>query len=200
MMWFLLLLFMLRLPDPGGEAYRQGNYAEARRHFEQDARKKKDFSSRFNLGNACYQQGDYLEAISTWALAMNAAQTAGQRSSAWYNTGNAYYESGRFEEAIAAYQKALTQDPYLMEARQNLTLSYQQLRKNEAEAKASAAADKAGQPPTASGVSSGAGGQPENLSAEELEALLQAVGRAEEQVLRKNRLGGDAPPVSGKAW
>lgn len=200
MVWLLLFLFLLQLPDPGGEAYRQGNYAAARRFYEQDARKKKDFTSRFNLGNACFQQGNYLEAISVWALAMEAARTASQRSGAWYNTGNAYYESGRFEDAIAAYQKALTQDPYLMEARHNLTLSYQQMLNNKTETQASATADQEQQPETASGVSTKAGGQPENLSAEELEALLQAAGRAEEQVLRKIRLGGDAPPVSEKGW
>ena len=65
-------------------------------------------------GAASYRAGDYQEALG--------ALSDLKGSEADYNRGNALARLGRLKEAEAAYEQALTQDPSLSDARENLEL------------------------------------------------------------------------------
>ncbi len=187
-------------PDPGTEAYRRGDFTVAASHFEQAARQQKNFTGFYNLGNARFQVGDYTEAIHAWSLALASARDKAQEARAMYNIGNAYFMAGRYAEASVAFKKALQLAPYSGEARQNLTLSYQYLAKASAGSASEQPDERKTEQRGASGASSGPADQPAPLPAAELESLMQAIARAEEDVQRKIRLAGNASSASAKDW
>ncbi|MBI3447784.1 MAG: hypothetical protein HY049_02500 [Acidobacteria bacterium] len=72
---------------------------------------------KFAAGNAAYERGAYLEAITLY----EELQHAGARSAALeYNLGNALFKAGRLGPAILAYERASRLDPKDADAVANL--------------------------------------------------------------------------------
>lgn len=91
----------------GNDAFRAGEYGDAEVYFRKALNEKVAVSNiHYNLGNALYQQGRYVEASQQFKLTLHSGPPALQ-AQAWANMANAYYQSGDLVGSYAAYRKAL---------------------------------------------------------------------------------------------
>jgi tetratricopeptide (TPR) repeat protein len=99
-----------------GIAYHQlGDFAAARKYYEQAIRLDKKYADAINnLGTVYYAEKKYRAAISRYKKAIDAKPGT---ASFWSNLGTAYYSRGKFEEMTQAYAKALEYDPEIFEHR-----------------------------------------------------------------------------------
>ncbi|MBD3611313.1 MAG: VWA domain-containing protein [Hydrogenovibrio crunogenus] len=96
---------VFKSPDQQGyEKWQQQDYQTAADRFEDPLWK----------GASLYRQGKYKEAIKQFSLDKSAKGR--------YNQGNALAKQGDFKAAKEQYQKALKQDPNMLNAKKNLTL------------------------------------------------------------------------------
>jgi hypothetical protein len=79
----------------------------------------------FRAGNAAYEAGDYLEAISEYRRLVDAAVVDGDL---YYNLGNAYYKSNDLGNAVLFYLRSLRVQPRNNDAKENLELVRSQLK------------------------------------------------------------------------
>jgi Ca-activated chloride channel family protein len=101
-----------RTPDQQGQqALRSGDAEAAAALFE----------NRDWAGTAAYRSGDYGAAIEEFSH--------NEGADGWYNRGNALARAGRFDEAVEAYAKSLALQPERDDARQNLALVEDLLRR-----------------------------------------------------------------------
>jgi tetratricopeptide (TPR) repeat protein len=99
-----------------GIAYHQlGDFAAARKYYEQAIRIDKKYADAINnLGTVYYAEKKYGAAISRYKKAIAAKPGT---ASFWSNLGTAYYSRGKFDEMTKAYAKALEYDPDIFEHR-----------------------------------------------------------------------------------
>jgi tetratricopeptide (TPR) repeat protein len=99
-----------------GIAYHQlGDFAAARRYYEQAIKLDKKYADAINnLGTIYYAEKKYKAAISRYKRALEVKPGA---ASFWSNLGTAYYSRGKFDEMTKAYAKALECDPEIFEHR-----------------------------------------------------------------------------------
>ncbi len=99
-----------------GIAYHQlGDFAAARRYYEQAIKLDKKYADAINnLGTVYYAEKKYRSAISRYKKAIDDKPGT---ASFWSNLGTAYYSRGKFEEMTKAYAKALEYDPEIFEHR-----------------------------------------------------------------------------------
>jgi len=87
------------------------------------------FTDPYQKGVALYRAGKYAEAAQSFA----ASTRPEVKLDALYNLGNAYFQQGKYSEAMAAYDKVLTAQPAMEEAKHNLALAKQQLEQPQAQ-------------------------------------------------------------------
>lgn len=71
----------------------------------------------FASGNAAYERGAYLEAITLYEELLSSGFSS---AALHYNLGNAFFKAGRLGEAILAYERARRLDPHDADVRDNL--------------------------------------------------------------------------------
>jgi len=134
---FAALILLGAAPDPaaagplqkGYDAYRQGQFDEARDHFLQgQVHRPDDPRVLYNIGNAYYKTGDYDAAEAYYGRALSQAPPELQ-AKLRYNLGNTAYRRQALEQAIAHYQAALEIDPNDEQARANLDFVREQLKR-----------------------------------------------------------------------
>jgi len=75
----------------------------------------------FEKGNALYQEGEFVEAISAY----EAVLTEGKHSAdLHYNLANAYFRNREIAKSILHYEKALKLEPQMEDAKHNLEFAY----------------------------------------------------------------------------
>ncbi len=122
--------------EAGNALYREGKYAEAReRYLAAQADKPDAPEIDFNIGDSFYQEGRFLDALTSFAKAHARFQEAKKRdplraSAAGYNVGNALFKAGKIDDAIGAYKAALRENPADLDAKHNLEFA---LKKKEGE-------------------------------------------------------------------
>ncbi len=87
------------------------------------------FTDPYQKGVAFYRAGKYAEAAQSFA----ASTRPEVKLDALYNLGNAYFQQGKYSEAMVAYNKVLTAQPAMKEAKHNLELAKQQLEQQQAQ-------------------------------------------------------------------
>jgi len=97
-----------------------------------DSQKGKNLEGNFNLGDALYKQKKFADAGAQFnqlagATNNNKALTA----AAWHNLGNSFLENKKLEESIDAYKKALINNPKDDETRYNLAYAQEKLKKQQ---------------------------------------------------------------------
>ncbi|MDY6904817.1 MAG: tetratricopeptide repeat protein [Thermodesulfobacteriota bacterium] len=113
----------------GRNAYRNGAYEKALKHFIDAQLKDPDNPSLYyNIGNAYYKTGQYDEAQRHYEKAFSLATDGALKEKSLYNRGNSHFRSGQYQKAIDAYQKTLALNPEDREAKDNLELARQALR------------------------------------------------------------------------
>lgn len=124
--------------EQGNALYREGKYAEARdRYLSAQADRPDAPQLDVNIGNSFYQEGEFENAIASYAKALSRAESGKETDRRFaptsaYNLGNALFKGAKMDEAIEAYKKALRANPADLDAKHNLEFA---LKKKEEEKK-----------------------------------------------------------------
>jgi tetratricopeptide (TPR) repeat protein len=112
--------------ENGFKDYAKGDYPSAAEAFREQAKDSSKAVPGYNMGNALYKQGRFDESSKAYA---DAIQKDPKLEEGWYNLGNSLYRQDRWKDAIEAYQGALTLRGNDEDAKYNLELAQQQLKK-----------------------------------------------------------------------
>jgi Ca-activated chloride channel homolog len=108
--------------DPGGRAYKKGDYAAARDAYSAYAREHPDDPrGEYNLGTALHRAGELPPAEESFLRAMRSPDPK-LRAAALYNLGNTRVKAGDLPRAAEAYEMALRQNPGDRDTKFNLEL------------------------------------------------------------------------------
>ncbi len=117
------------------QAYAAGRYDQALQGFvDRRLEDPDDPRLAINVGSAYYKMNDFDAAAQAFANAATADDPA-LREQALYSLGNVAYRQGRLPEAVELYQRALEVDPNDEDAKYNLELVRDEIRRREEEAK-----------------------------------------------------------------
>lgn len=129
----ILFPVMIWLMLQGNIAYKNGNYTEAQKYYEQAAEiYSNDRAILMNMGNIYYKLKDYTKAIDNYQKATSLGNKE-EQGYAYYDLGNSLYKKGEelltqdgnltiqyWEQAIKAYEEALKRNPNDTKAKENL--------------------------------------------------------------------------------
>jgi len=124
---FLAFVLIAPARADGFKEYEKGRFDKAEEAFRRQAEDTSKAQPGYNLGNALYRQGRFEESSKAYseALAKDPNLQAG-----WYTLGNALYRQDRFQDAVEVYQRALSLRSDDEDAKFNLELARQQLKKD----------------------------------------------------------------------
>ncbi|MEE9572601.1 MAG: tetratricopeptide repeat protein [Candidatus Neomarinimicrobiota bacterium] len=108
--------------DDGLNNYKNKNFEEAKKYYEQILATKGNAAASLGLGASQYQLGDIPNAAKSFEDALKSKNTNIQNK-AYYNLGNALYSQQRMEESVAFFRKALELDPNDDDAKFNYELA-----------------------------------------------------------------------------
>jgi tetratricopeptide (TPR) repeat protein len=175
-----------RLADEGRAAYAQGDYAAAAERYRAALDARPDSPELLlNLGTSVLAQRDYARAVEI--LGRVRTRDPALTGQAAYNRGNALFRLNQFEAAAEAYEAALAAAPDDEDARYNLELCRDRLRRRQADAESGDQGKPQPPKPADQQQPAGAGksgrqpgsGQRQGLSRAEVEARLEKLARAE---------------------
>ena len=122
----------------GNRYYQRGKFDTAATHYRRilDV-DSNDFAGQYNLGNALYRQGNYLEAANRYSKALtNRNLDDRQRVNTMHNMGNSFFKLAQSDNdqqtlktAIECYKGALKVDPKNNDSRYNLAMAQRLLKK-----------------------------------------------------------------------
>jgi Ca-activated chloride channel homolog len=128
----------------GDKNYEKQNYAKAEEEYRKAQTKDNSPNSNYNLGNAVYQQERYEEAIKHYQSSAQNAKSDAAKAKALYNMANAHLnayqkpsakegedKSKHLQGAIDGYKEALRLSPKDMDAKHNLTMALQEMKKQQ---------------------------------------------------------------------
>ncbi|MCW5979438.1 MAG: tetratricopeptide repeat protein [Bryobacteraceae bacterium] len=133
------------LVERGNQAYRERQYEEALRAYEEAAQQKPDSPHVWmNKGNALYRQGDFRGALDAYENAAARRSDPSLEARSKFNQGNAAFRQGAGEaqanpaqaidslrRGVRYYQDALRLDPKLDDARHNIEVARRQIQQLE---------------------------------------------------------------------
>ena len=203
----------------GNKLYGKGKYEAAlERYGTAAARSPKDPRPAFNAGGALYRLEKLEDSTAMYeAVAARKDLPAATRAAALYNLGNARFKGGDLPGAAAAFRGALTLSPGDMEARHNLAVTMQKLKNPPPKSGQDKKKDEPQKPEDKKDKPQGGGGgggeqpksppktRPEDqLTKEEAERILRAVGEREKQAQQQAQEGKGrqalGKPPTGEDW
>ncbi len=113
----------------GDKAYEQSSYAVAELEYRRAEREGNNYKALYNLGNTLAKQERYDEAVEYFNRAIALAENPEDKYATQYNLANAHLYSGTLEDAILFYKEAIKTNPKSSEARYNLAVAKDALRK-----------------------------------------------------------------------
>jgi Ca-activated chloride channel family protein len=202
----------------GNRLYGKQKYEDAlERYGEAAAKAPKDPRPAFNAGGALYRLEKLEDATVMYgAVAASKGLPAATRSAALYNLGNARFKANDLEGAAGAFRAALTLSPVDREARHNLAVTMQKLKNPPPKSKQDQKKDEPQKPEDPKDKPQGGGGggdQPkgppktrpqDQLTKEEADRILRAVGEREKQAQRQAQEGkgrrAQGKPPTAEDW
>jgi tetratricopeptide (TPR) repeat protein len=116
----------------GNDLYQQQNYKDAENSYRQSVGKKaQTVEGNFNLGDALYKQKKYDDAQKQFTKIASASNNKQVLADAYHNLGNSLLQKKKLEESIAAYKKSLLRNPTDEETRYNLAYAQKMLKKQQ---------------------------------------------------------------------
>jgi len=118
--------------DEGEKLYNQKDYKGALKTFlDAQVENPGDIKLKYNIASTQYKIKNYAEAIKGYSdIAKNSKDRFLQEKS-YYNSGNCFYREGKLPEAAQYYKKALGLDPNDKDAKYNLELVLEKLKKQQ---------------------------------------------------------------------
>ena len=116
----------------GNQLYKKQDYTKAAEEYQKaTAKNEKNPQAQYNLGNALYKTKKTEEAEKAYATAEEVAAEKPMKSMAGYNKGVMLTKQKKLEESIAAYKQSLRNNPEDEQARENLQLALNELKKQQ---------------------------------------------------------------------
>ncbi len=140
---FVILLFLTsacsatvgQLNNRGNRLFAAGKFDEALTAYQQaQTQNPAAAEPYYNAANAYYRQKNYGQAELQAQQALQRADLPLAEQS-YFNLGNIYFQNGQFEQAAEAYKQALRINPADMDAKYNLELTLQKLKKQKQQQK-----------------------------------------------------------------
>jgi Ca-activated chloride channel family protein len=127
----------------GNDLYQQQNYKDAESSYRQSVGKKaQTVEGNFNLGDALYKQKKFDEAGKQFTKIASSANNKQVLAKAYHNLGNSLMDSKKLEESVAAYKKSLLNNPQDEETRYNLAYAQKKLEQKQQQDKKNNKNDK----------------------------------------------------------
>lgn len=116
----------------GNKLYKKQDFSKAVEEYKKATEKnEKNPKAQYNLGNALYKTKQTEEAEKAFGMAEEVATEKPMKSMAGYNKGVMLTKQKKLEESIAAYKQALRYNSEDEQARENLQLALNQLKKEQ---------------------------------------------------------------------
>jgi len=116
----------------GNELYNEKKFKEAEADYRKSVEKKsQNVPANFNLGDALYKQKKYADAGQQFDKLAESQNNKPLAAAAYHNMGNSLLENNKLEESIEAYKKALLNNPKDDETRYNLAYAEEKLKKQQ---------------------------------------------------------------------
>jgi len=107
----------------GNKEYKEGNFTEANKHFEQAISENPGFpKAHNNLGSSMYKQENYEGATKHFEKATLNATEKEELANYYYNLGNSYLKANKLDKSIEAFKQSLRLNPADKQAKHNLSL------------------------------------------------------------------------------
>ncbi|MEE8341232.1 MAG: tetratricopeptide repeat protein [Candidatus Neomarinimicrobiota bacterium] len=120
---FVISIAGLLADDEGLINYKNKNFDEAKKYYEQIIREREnDAAANLGLGASQYQLGDIPNAAKSFEEALK-SENINIKDKAYYNLGNSFYSQQKMEESLAFYRKALELNPNDDDAKFNYELA-----------------------------------------------------------------------------
>lgn len=127
----------------GNDLYQQQNYKDAENNYRQSVGKKaQTVEGNFNLGDALYKQKKFDEAGKQFTKISASSKNKDVLAKAYHNLGNSLIDSKKLEESVAAYKKSLLNNPQDEETRYNLAYAQKKLEQKQQQDKKNNKNDK----------------------------------------------------------
>jgi Ca-activated chloride channel family protein len=196
----------------GAEAFDQKEFSEAEKHFEKAGTPEGDWRGIFNRGTTQMAQGDAAGAASDFEQVIKNDANASVRSDAWYQAGLLASREENWEKAVYNFTQSLKEKPGRTDAAHNLLLARKRQKQAEEEGKQQASdqqkenqeGDKQQSDPSGSSQSGdgkeSAKAPPQSMTPQNVERLLEAIQKEENQVQNRMRRQSGRPDRSQKNW
>ena len=155
----------------GNTAYRDSLFVDAEVAYRKaiDAAPTQEVGlSYYNLGNTLMSQSKFQEAMHEYARAADVETDKGKQAQALHNMGVIFQADKQYDKAIEMYKRALRNNPKDDETRYNLALALQQKQQQDQDQN-----------------QEGSGQNPQQLSKEAVDQMLEAILREEKKTQEK---------------
>ena len=194
----------------GNKLYGKEQYAPALEQYAlAGQRSPKDARPVFNAGDALFKLGQFDRAADAFSAVAQSRAPAAVRADAFYNLGNSRFSAQQYQEAVQAYRRTLMLDPGDLAARHNLAVALRFLKNPPPKSKPNPQdqknqqnkqQDKSGQKKQNEGQNPDHGQPPppktrpqDQLSKEDAERILRAVGEKEKALNKQLQMRKNAP-------
>lgn len=105
----------------GNRHFNKGHYEQSIEHYTKAlASAPQNFEATYDLGNALYKSEQFDKAEQTLrTAAADSLRTEDERAEAFYNLGNAQFKQEEYKEALESYKQSLRLNPADQEAKYN---------------------------------------------------------------------------------
>ncbi len=118
------------LPE-ANEKFVSKNYAEAETQYRiSNSKFAKNPISSYNLGNAIYKENFAAEAKFAFKKAIKNSKTKPEKYNAYHNLGNSFMKEKDYSNAVESYKNALRNNPSDEQTRYNLALAKKMLKEH----------------------------------------------------------------------
>ena len=116
----------------GNELYKKQDYDKALTEYEKAAQKDdKDPTALYNVGNTLYKKKNLEAAEKAYAASSEKAKSKTDKARSEYNKGVSLTRQNKLQESIEAYKESLRLNSLDQQARENLQLALNQLKKQQ---------------------------------------------------------------------
>lgn len=116
----------------GNELYKKQDYDKALSEYEKAAKKDdNDPTALYNVGNTLYKKKNLEAAEKAYTASAEKAKTKTDKARSEYNKGVSLTRQNKLEESIDAYKESLRLNSLDQQARENLQLALNQLKKQQ---------------------------------------------------------------------
>lgn len=120
-----------KLLREGNKLYHKEKYNNATESYSKALQKApKDVRANFNQGDALFKLNELDKAKELYQAAYSLSTNTDIKAKAHYNIGNAWYKQEKYEESVKAYKASLKLNPKDMDAKYNLMMAMAKLKNN----------------------------------------------------------------------